>query len=159
MEFWKLFKTKHCTTKLVAATKEAALEEITDLLIEAGALSAALRGETLKSLLEREKIGSTGVGSNVAVPHVKVRGLDRAIFSLAIHPAGLAWVAVDSQPVHVVFTVLRPEKSGDAHDPERHLEILHWIARLSRDPDFRAFAMRVKTKAELVGLLEEKSAV
>lgn len=159
MDFWRLFTSKHCTTTLVGPTKDAVLAEITDLLIAGGGLDAALRADTLKALLGREKLGSTGVGSHVAVPHVKVRGLDRAVCSLAIHPAGLAWAAVDSQPVHVVFTILRPEKAGDAHDPERHLEMMRWISRLSRDPDFRAFAMRVKTKAELLGLLEEKSAV
>jgi mannitol/fructose-specific phosphotransferase system IIA component (Ntr-type) len=159
MEFWKLFKTKHCTTKLGGSTKEGVLEEITDLLVEAEALSAPLRPDTLRALLEREKLGSTGVGSHVAVPHVKVRGIERAVCSLAIHPAGLPWAAVDSLPVHVVFTVLRPEKGGDGHDPEQHLEMMRWIARLSRDGDFRRFAMRVKTKTELVDLLKEKSAV
>jgi mannitol/fructose-specific phosphotransferase system IIA component (Ntr-type) len=159
LDFWKQFKTKHCTTRLTATTKEAALAEVTDLLAEAGAFDAATRAETLKALTEREKLGSTGVGSNVAVPHVKVRSLDRAVCSLAIHPGGLEWAAVDSQPVHVVFTVLRPEKGGDAHDPEQHLEMMRWIARLSRDADFRRFAMRVKTKSELIDLLKEKSAV
>lgn len=159
MDFWKLFKTKHCTTKLVGTTKEDVLAEVADLLVDAGGLDANLRAETVKALLEREKVGSTGVGSNVAVPHVKVKGLDQAVCSLAIHPTGLAWAAVDSQPVHVVFTVLRPEKGGDAHDPERHLEMMRWIARLARDGDFRSFAMRVKTKGELVDLLKEKSSV
>lgn len=159
MEFWKLFKTKHCTTKLLAPTKDGVLAEITDLLVDGGGLDPSLRAETLKALLEREKLGSTGVGSHVAVPHVKVRGLDRAVCSLAIHPDGLAWAAVDSLPVHVVFTVLRPEKGGDAHDPERHLDMMRWIARLSRDADFRRFAIRVKTKTELTDLLKEKSAV
>jgi len=159
MEFWKLFKTKHCTTKLVAPTKDGALAEITDLLVDGGGLDPSLRAETLKALLEREKLGSTGVGSHVAVPHVKVRGLDRAVCSLAVHPDGLTWAAVDSLPVHVVFTVLRPEKGGDLHDPERHLEMMRWIARLSRDADFRRFAIAVKTKTELTDLLKEKSAV
>lgn len=159
MEFWKLFKTKHCTPKLSAKTKDEVLAEITALLVEGGALSEELGKTALEAMLEREKVGSTGVGSNVAVPHVKVRGLDRAICSLAIHPEGLPWAAVDSQPVHVVFTILRPEKGGDAHDPERHLELMRWIARLSRDADFRRFAMRVKTKTELLDLLQEKSAV
>ncbi|MCY2960298.1 MAG: PTS sugar transporter subunit IIA [Planctomycetota bacterium] len=159
MEFLKLFKAKHCTTKLVSSTKDGVLAEITDLLVEGGALEEPLRADTVRALLEREKLGSTGVGSHVAVPHVKVRGLDRAVCSLAIHPEGLAWAAVDSLPVHVIFTVLRPEKGGDAHDPERHLEMMRWIARLSRDQDFRRFAMRVKTKTELLDLLKEKSAV
>ncbi len=159
MDFWKLFKSKHCTTSLVAKDKEAALAEIVDLLIEAEGLDASARADTLKALLDREKIGSTGVGSHVAVPHVKVRGLDHAVCSLAIHPEGIPWAAVDSLPVQVVFMVLRPEKAGDAHDPERHLDMMRWVARLSRDPDFRRFAARVKSKAELVDLLKEKSAV
>jgi mannitol/fructose-specific phosphotransferase system IIA component (Ntr-type) len=45
------------------------------------------------------------------------------------------------------------------HDPDRHLEMMRWIARLGRDGDFRRFAVRVKTKTELVDLLKEMSAV
>jgi mannitol/fructose-specific phosphotransferase system IIA component (Ntr-type) len=159
MDFWKQFKTKHCTTKLSAGTKDEVLAEVTELLVESGGLDAAARAETLKALLERERLGSTGVGAHVAVPHVKVRAIERAVCSLAIHPAGVEWQAVDGLPVHVIFTVLRPEKPGEAHDPERHLEMMRWIARLSRDGDFRRFAMRVRTKTELLDLLKEKSAV
>lgn len=159
MEFWKLFKSKLCTTSLAATDKEAALAEIVELLVDGGGLEESARADTLKALLDREKVGSTGVGSHVAVPHVKVRGLEQAVFSLAIHPEGLPWAAVDSMPVHVIFTVLRPEKASSAYDPERHLEMMRWIARLSRDPDFRRFAARVKSKTELADLLKEKSAV
>ena len=67
--------------------------------------------------------------------------------------------SVDAAPVHILFTVIRPERGGDQHDPEQHLEMMRWIARLSRDADFRRFATRVKTKTELVDLLKEMSAV
>jgi mannitol/fructose-specific phosphotransferase system IIA component (Ntr-type) len=159
MDFWKLFKSKHCTTSLAATDKESALAEIVELLIAGGGLEESARADTLKALLDREKVGSTGVGSHVAVPHVKVRGLDHAVCSLAIHAEGIPWAAVDSMPVQVIFTVLRPEKPTDAHDPERHLDMMRWVARLSRDPDFRRFAARVQSKAELLDLLKEKSAV
>ncbi len=159
MDFWKHFKTKHCTTRLTSDTKEGALAEVADLLQKAGAYEESARAEIVKALLDREKIGSTGVGSHVAVPHVKIRSLDLPVYSLAIHPLGLEWQAVDSQPVHVVFTVLRPERAGGDHDPEQHLEMMRWIARLSRNADFRRFAMAVRTKTELIDLLKEKSTV
>jgi mannitol/fructose-specific phosphotransferase system IIA component (Ntr-type) len=159
MEFWKHFKAKTCTLRLGASQKEAVLAEVVDGLVASGALSEDLRASAQAALLEREKTGSTGVGMNVAIPHVKLKGLDRVACSLSVHEDGVPWAAVDGAPVHIVFTVLRPERASDQHDPEKHLEMMKWIARLSRDADFRRFALKVKTKTELVDLLKEKSTV
>ena len=76
-----------------------------------------------------------------------------------IAPSGVEWSAVDGAPVNIVFTILRPDRPTDRHDPTKHLEMMQWIARLSRDADFRSFALRVSSSAELVELLEEKSDV
>jgi mannitol/fructose-specific phosphotransferase system IIA component (Ntr-type) len=159
MEFWKHFKAKTCTLRLGANEKEGVLTEVIDVLVASGALPEELRAGAQVALLEREKAGSTGVGMNVAIPHVKLKGLDRVACSLSVHEEGVAWAAVDGAPVHIVFTVLRPERASDQHDPEKHLEMMKWIARLSRDADFRRFALKVKTKSELVDLLKEKSTV
>jgi mannitol/fructose-specific phosphotransferase system IIA component (Ntr-type) len=159
MNFWKQFKPKSCSLRLKATKKDAALAELVDNLIVGDALPAELREEGLLALIEREKAGSTGVGMNVAIPHVKLKGLERTACSVSIHTAGLEWQAIDGAPVQIVFTVLRPEKLTAQHDPEQHLEMMRWIARLSRDADFRRFALAVKTKTELVDLLREKSAV
>ena len=112
-----------------------------------------------KALMERESLASTGLGRNVAIPHVKLKGLDRVVCSVSIHKEGLEWAAIDGEPVNIYFTVMRPERGGDQHDPERHLEMMTWIAKLAREPDFRRFAGRAKTKPELVDLLKEMSAV
>jgi mannitol/fructose-specific phosphotransferase system IIA component (Ntr-type) len=159
MKIHKHFKPKNCSLSLAASTKEDVLAEIVDALVSAGALDPNLKPAAVTALLEREKIGSTGVGMNVAIPHVKLAGLDRVACSLAVHAEGVEWAAVDGAPVQLVFTVLRPEKASDQHDPEQHLEMMRWIARLSRDADFRRFALRVRTKSELIDLLEEKSTV
>jgi len=95
----------------------------------------------------------------VSIPHVKLVGIDRALCALAIHREGVSWAAVDGAPVHILFTVLRPEKGGVDHDPERHLELMRWISKLARDPDFRRFALKARTKTELIDLLKEMSAV
>ncbi len=159
MNFWKNFKAKACTVQLKAKSKDDALGEVVKNMVLAEVIPAELADAALAALLERERMASTGIGMNVAIPHVKLKGLERAGYSLSVHVEGLEWQAVDAAPVHILFTVIRPEKAGDQHDPEQHLELMHWIARLSRDADFRRFATRVKTKAELVELLKEMSAV
>jgi len=159
MSHWKIFRPKACSVRLAAADKTAALAELVENLVEGEALPGALRKDALAALLSREEEGSTGVGMHVAIPHVRLKRLERVACSVSIHPAGLEWAAVDGAPVHIVFAVLRPEKTGAQHDPEKHLEMMRWIARLARDADFRRFALQVKTKAALVDLLKEKSAV
>jgi mannitol/fructose-specific phosphotransferase system IIA component (Ntr-type) len=159
MTLWKQFKPKACTVGLSASTKDAALEEVVGNLTEAQFLTRAQSPKVLEALLAREALASTGVGMGVAIPHVKLTGLDQAVFSLSVHKQGLAWDAVDGAPVQVVFTVVRPDRPGDKHDPARHLELMQWIARLSRHADFRSFAVQATTRTQLVELLQEMSAV
>lgn len=159
MTYWKAFKSKSCTLSLAARTKEGVLEEVLDLLVASSALPTQLRGPAFSALIDRERMGSSGVGANVAIPHVKLKGLESAACSLCVHPRGVEWASIDGAPVHIVFLVLRPDRQTDKHDPTKHLEMMQWIARLSRDGDFRRFALAVGKKSELIDLLEEKSGV
>src|SRR2546428_548481 len=93
--FWKQFKSKSCTLRLKSKTKDDTLAEIVATLVESEALSPDLAPAALVALREREKIGSTGVGANVAIPHVKLRGLERATCNLCVHPDGVEWQAID----------------------------------------------------------------
>lgn len=159
MNFWKQFKPKSCSVGLKAENKEEALEEIVTNMVKSATLPEDLAKSALKALLDRELLASTGVGMNVAIPHVKLVGLERVACTLSVHNEGLEWAAVDGAPVHIFFTVLRPDKASDLHDPEQHLDMMRWIAKLGRDEDFRRFAVRTKTKTELVDLLKEMSTV
>lgn len=159
MNWWKQFKPKACSVRLKSITKQDALREVIDNLVASSMLTADLLKPAIKALLTREELASTGIGMSVAIPHVELVGIDKAVCSLSVHPAGLEWAAVDGRPVHILFTVLRPTDSNEHHDPERHLEMMRWIAKLAREPDFRSFAVRVKTKTELVNLLKEMSTV
>lgn len=158
MHFWKQFRAKACSVSLAGATKDDVLRELVGNLVEGGALEPALSGKALVALVEREKMASTGVGQNVAIPHVRVPGLVQTVAALSLHRVGLEWGAVDGEPVQLVFTVLRPDRPGAQHDPEQHLELMRWIARLARSSDFRSFALQARTRTELVELLKEMSA-
>ena len=154
-DFWKLFKPKSCAVKMKADTKPDLLEELIGNLTGSSVLAKELKGPALKALQDRESLASTGVGCGVAIPHVALEGLESAVVSLSVHSAGIDWDALDGEPVQIFFTVLRPKHPGAEHDPERHLEMMQWIARLARDPDFRRFSVAVKTKTELTNLLKE----
>lgn len=156
-DYWKLFKPSACKLKLKARAQGEAFQEIVEAMVKAKVLEASLVEPAVKALLEREGMASTGVGQNVAIPHVKLPGLDLAAFSLCLSEEGVEWNAVDGEPVHLFFTVLRPVKAGDQHDPDRHLDIMRWISNVSREADFRRFAMRVKTRTELIDLVKEMS--
>ena len=156
-DFWKLFDPKGCSVNLKSSSKEDAIGELVENFQSGGLLDDALAKVALAALQERERAASTGIGRGVAIPHVKVPGLDQAVVSLSIHKEGLDWEALDREPVQIVFTVLRPDQAGELHDPERHIEMMRWVARLAQDVDFRSFSVRVKNKKELVSLLKEKA--
>ncbi len=155
MNWFKLFKAKACSVKLKADTKSDALKEVVSNLITAKLLEKDLEEAAVKTLLAREDLASTGIGMNVAIPHVKIAGIDRVVCSLSVHPEGIPWDAVDGAPVQVLFTVLRPVSASEHYNPEQHLEMMRWVARLARQSDFRSFACQAKNKTELVNLLQE----
>lgn len=159
MNHWKKFKAKSCSIGLKATDKESALHELIETLVKGGALAAEFEEAAVRALFEREKLASTGVGMGVAIPHVKLKGLDQVACGLSIHHEGLEWAAVDGARVHIFFTVLRPEREGPNYKESEHLEMMSWIAHLARTPDFRRFATHAKTRTELVDLLKEMSAV
>jgi len=151
----KLFKPKACSVSLCAPTKEGCFAELSALLVASGQLQASQTRALESAFLERERLASTGVGAGVAIPHVQLAGLESTALSFAVHKSGVEWASVDGEPAHLFFAVVRPSGPSAHHDPRQHLELMQWIARLSRAKDFRRFALAARTKAELLDLLKE----
>ena len=158
-DYWKLFKAKPCSVGLKANEQAQVFQEIVTNLVKAGVLDEKLKEAAHKALLEREGLASTGLGRNVAIPHVKLKGIDQPVVSVSIHKTGVDWSALDGEQVQIFFMVLRPETATEQYDPEKHLGMMKWIAKLTQDADFRRFAIAARTKKELVDLLKEKSNV
>lgn len=85
--------------------------------------------EVFDTLLQRERLGSTGVGNGVAIPHGKLVGLDRLAGFFFRLRAPIAFEALDDHPVDLVFALLAPEDAG-----ADHLKALAKIARVLRTP-------------------------
>jgi PTS system nitrogen regulatory IIA component len=107
--------------------KKQALQEI-------AAKAAALTGQSdraiLEILLQREKLGSTGVGNGVAIPHGKLAKLSNVFGLFARLERPVDFEALDGQPVDLIFLLLAPEGAG-----ADHLKALARVARLLRDPE------------------------
>lgn len=84
------------------------------------------------ALLERERLGSTGVGEGVAIPHTKIPGLSQLTAAFGRSEKGIAFEAIDNQPVKLVFVLLVPQNSAGAH-----LKALARISRMLKNTAFR----------------------
>jgi len=115
---------------LPAADKRAVFERAAELLEPK---TGVKRGQILDSLLARERMGSTGLGQGIAIPHGRVKGLRDAVGAFLRTRAPVAFDAPDERPVSLIFVLLVPEKSTDLH-----LEILGELAQMFSDREFRS---------------------
>jgi len=136
--------------RLKSAQRDEVITELVDALIASGAANAKLREELVKSVMERERRGSTGFGRGVAVPHVKHKSVKAMTAAIGLSDKGVEFNALDKQPVYSVFLLLSPEDR-----PEEHLQAMEVIFKnLSKDT-FRRFLRQAGTIDEIRTLLEE----
>lgn len=104
--------------------------------------------EVLSSLLSREKMGSTGIGHGIAIPHGKIKGLTNMIAVIVTSNHPIDFDAIDSQLVDIFFAILVPEDQSD-----KHIQALSGIARKLSDKETVKAIRSAKTKNEIVAAL------
>ncbi len=107
--------------------KKQAIQEIA---ARAATLTGLNERTIFEALLQREKLGSTGIGHGIAIPHGKLPQLDRLFGLFARLDRPIDFESLDGQPVDLIFLLLAPEGAG-----ADHLKALARVARLLRDPD------------------------
>jgi len=95
-------------------------------------------------LLERERLGSTGIGDGVAIPHGKFHGVNEPVISFGRSLKGVDFDSMDGQPVNIFFLLVAPENSASIH-----LKALARIARILKNAAFRKLLMEANTKEDL----------
>lgn len=106
------------------------------------------RDEVLAKIEEREKLGSTGFGRGVAIPHARVPGVTRPVAAVLRPESPVAFDAVDGRPVDIVFGLLSPEHAG-----AMHLHALAAISRLMRDEAMHEALVQAPGPEAIYGLL------
>jgi nitrogen PTS system EIIA component len=133
-----------------AANKKHALQEISERAAQISTLSAR---EIFEALLQRERLGSTGVGSGIAIPHGKLPRVGRifGVFMRLTKP--IDWESLDAAPVDLVFLLIAPEFAG-----ADHLKALARIARAMRDPGMTAKLRAARDGAAIYATLTAEAA-
>jgi PTS system nitrogen regulatory IIA component len=147
MDIESLLDPRAITPRVSASSKRQALSVAADLAARRFGLDA---GEVLDALLAREAVGSTGVGHGVALPHGRLKGLDRMRGVFLRLEAPVAFDAVDDQPVDLIFALLAPPEAG-----VEHLLALAKVARLLRRPDLREQLRHARSADAVYALLAE----
>lgn len=104
-----------------------------------------------KTLVERERLATTGVGGGIAIPHGKLAGINSIVAAIGISKTGIDFGAIDNGPVHIFFALVAPlNSSGD------HLRALAQISRILKDPDNRDRFRSARDPQQLLEVLKEE---
>ena len=127
MDLTDLISADDINVSFKASCKKQLLNDLADLASKKTGLNCQ---EIFQTLLEREKLGSTGVGNGIAIPHGKIPGLTELTGLVAFLDKPIDFDALDDEPVDVVFLLLAPEAGG-----ADHLKALARVARVLREPE------------------------
>jgi len=136
---------------LKATDKTGVLEELVEVLRKHD--PSLDKNALVKVLLERERLGSTGIGDGIAIPHGKFYGVDRPIISFGRSRKGLEFDSVDGEPAYLFFLLVAPENSASVH-----LKALAKISRMLMSQVFRESLMGSDGADEIMRLITEKDA-
>jgi len=115
---------------LEGTTKKEVVLELVNALKNANLIEDV--DKAVNVVLEREKLGSTGIGDGVAIPHGKLKGIRNILCAFGRSIKGVDFDSVDHNPVHIFFLLIAPEDSASLH-----LQMLSRISKILRDPSFR----------------------
>jgi mannitol/fructose-specific phosphotransferase system IIA component (Ntr-type) len=145
----ELLKPEGMTMELREKRKKKVLTELSGLLAAAWDLDnpAALSGE----ILQREKMGSTGIGHGVAIPHCLTSMADFTAMAFGRSSQGVSYGAPDNRPVHLLFLLVGPQSAT-----AEHLKLLSKLSRLLTEEDFRNRLLTAGEPEEVIALFRRR---
>ncbi|HOJ42659.1 MAG TPA: PTS sugar transporter subunit IIA [Syntrophorhabdaceae bacterium] len=142
--------TESCViSNLEASNKKDAIYEMCESLKKAGLIENVQ--EVVNVILEREKLGSTGIGEGIAIPHGKMKGIKSILCVLGKSERGIDFDSIDKKPVHIIVLLLAPEGSASMH-----LKMLSRISKILRDPSIRNRLLEIKDAREIYSYILEE---
>lgn len=151
MKIMDFLNEKAISADLKSEDKKKVIQELTDLLVKAGELKPRMKDDVVKILLNREALGSTGIGQGVAIPHGKSEQVKELVGAFAVSKKGINFDSLDGEPAHIFFLLLAPiESSGP------HLKALARISKLLKDKYFRDSLKNAESEKVLLKIMKEE---
>ena len=150
MQMDQIFKIEFLNENMLAKTKTEALDELVNTLIKGG-LKLDSR-KAIEVLQQREKLGSTGIGDGLAIPHGKISSLNEIVVAFGRSKKGVDFDSLDGKPVHIFFLLLAPENSVG-----QHLKVLAKISKMFKKANFYQKLIETESKSNLYKLIIEQN--
>lgn len=142
MKLSEILAEENILPDLKSKDKKGVLEELAETVVNQE--PSVDKSSLVKILLERERLGSTGIGDGVAIPHGKFHGVKQPIISFGRSRSGLDFESMDGEPAHLFFLLVAPENSASVH-----LKALARIAKILKNSAFRKILQEAPTREEL----------
>jgi PTS system nitrogen regulatory IIA component len=149
MKVTDIFRKEHIVEGLKSKSKREVLAELSGVFLQGDVKYS--HEDMVNTLLEREKLGSTGIGDGVAIPHGKLVNLEELIVSFGRSKEGVEFDAMDGKPAHIFFLLMAPEDTTG-----KHLKALAKISKMLKDSTFRKKLLEAKSKDELYMIIADK---
>lgn len=151
MKILDILDEESIVSELKAKTKKEVVEEMAKIVVkkDEGVDHAML----VQVLLEREKLGSTGIGDGIAIPHGKLPSIGGILAVFARSLDGIDFDSMDGRPANLFFLLVAPENSAG-----EHLKALARISRLMKSPKFRSDLMEAKSREEIYRVFADEDA-
>ncbi len=149
MKLLDLLPKEHIVLDIKSRDKKSAIKEMINVVANSGKIKNP--DSVFQAVYAREKIGSTGIGQNVAIPHGKTSELKEIIGALGISQKGIEFQSLDGEAVNIIFLLLGPDDiSGD------HLKALARVARLFKDKFFREALKQSDSPEKIVEIIKKE---
>jgi PTS system nitrogen regulatory IIA component len=145
MKILDILDKRFINPRLASMSKEGVLRELVRAITQVE--KQVDENRLIEILLERESLGSTGIGDGVAIPHGKSKDMKRLLASFGRSLPGMDFQSMDGKPTHLFFLLVAPENSAGIH-----LKALARISRLMKDNVFRKRLMEVESAEEIYSL-------
>jgi len=127
--------------------KKGVIDELAEAIANT---TSAENAEIAKVLLEREQLGSTGIGDGIAIPHGRLSSIDSIVMGFGSSEQGIEYDSIDNNPVNIFFLLLTPENSTGGH-----LRVLAQISKLLKNKQFKTNLTNAKSKQEVIEIVRE----
>ena len=148
MKITEILSPDAIVIELNSTTKAGVLGELSEVIERVSGLH--LKERLVRALEERERLGSTGIGDGVAIPHGKVKDVKVMMAAFGRSREGLDFQSMDAKPAHIFFLLVAPEEMAGPH-----LKALARISRLLKEPSRRKAFMEARTKEDIYRLISE----
>jgi nitrogen PTS system EIIA component len=149
MKIIDYLKEEWVIPNLQGTDKPSVLKELSEVLVKPCQVSSP--EELLQVLLEREKLGSTGIGEGIAIPHGQLRKLKSFFISFGRSVKGVDFDSIDRNPTQLFFLVMAPENSA-----VDNLKLLGRIVTLLKNPSFKKRLLGAQLQKDLFQIISEE---